>query len=113
MTQVNLTPFEDVLDGFYGKKGTPARDKFEADVDESLHAYRIGEAIKKARLEQHLTQEELGERLGVKNHSNYEQGIQSPWYFNGCSGPGNGRQSNFMVNERYDYGILRQPAGLL
>ena len=66
MTQVKLTPFEDVLDGFYGKKGTPARDKFEADVDESLHAYRIGEAIKKARLEQHLTQEELGERLGVK-----------------------------------------------
>lgn len=66
MTQVNLTPFEDVLDGFYGKKGTPARDKFEADVDESLHAYRIGKAIKKARLEQHLTQEELGERLGVK-----------------------------------------------
>lgn len=66
MADMNLTPFENVLDEFYGKKGTPARDKFEAGVDESLHAYRIGEAIKKVRLEQHLTQEELGERLGVK-----------------------------------------------
>lgn len=46
--------------------GTPKRDTFESDVDETLHAYRLGEAIKKARIEQNLTQEQLGERIGVK-----------------------------------------------
>lgn len=34
--------------------------------DEAFHAYRLGEAIKKARIEQNLTQEQLGERIGVK-----------------------------------------------
>lgn len=48
------------------KVGTPKRDAFESDVDEALHAYRLGEAIKKARIEQNLTQEQLGERIGVK-----------------------------------------------
>ena len=33
---------------------------------EAVHAYHIGEAIKKARLLQNLTQEQLGERVGVK-----------------------------------------------
>ena len=51
---------------FKNKVGTPKRDAFESDVDEALHAYRLGEAIKKARIEQHLTQEQLGERIGVK-----------------------------------------------
>lgn len=38
----------------------------EAQLKEDIHAYFIGEAIKKARLKQNLTQEELGERIGVK-----------------------------------------------
>ena len=66
MAQMNLTPLEEVLDNKLGKEGTPVRDCFEAEVKESLHAYRIGEAIKRARQEQNLTQEELGERIGVK-----------------------------------------------
>jgi ribosome-binding protein aMBF1 (putative translation factor) len=33
---------------------------------EAVHAYRIGEAIRQARLQQNLTQEQLGERIGVK-----------------------------------------------
>ena len=66
MAQMNLTPLDDVLDKHFGKVGTPKRDAFESDVDEALHAYRLGEAIKKARLEQNLTQEQLGERIGVK-----------------------------------------------
>ena len=49
-----------------GKVGTPERDEHERKVSEALHAYRIGEAIKKARLMQNLTQEELGERVGVQ-----------------------------------------------
>lgn len=64
--QMNLTPLDDVLDKHFGKVGTPKRDAFESDVDEALHAYRLGEAIKKARIEQNLTQEQLGERIGVK-----------------------------------------------
>ena len=62
MAQMNLTPLDDVLDKHFGKVGTPKRDAFESDV----HAYRLGEAIKKARIEQNLTQEQLGERIGVK-----------------------------------------------
>ena len=46
--------------------GTPERDEFEAEVAKSVQAYEIGELIKKARLQQELTQEELGARIGVK-----------------------------------------------
>ncbi len=66
MPQMNLTPFESVLDEFYGKEGTPERDAHEARVTEAVNAYKLGEAIKKARLQQNLTQEQLGERIGVK-----------------------------------------------
>lgn len=66
MEELKLTPFEDVLDKHFGKKGTTRRDGFEQSVEEAINAYHIGEAIKKARLEQNLTQEELGERVGVK-----------------------------------------------
>jgi len=58
--------FEEVLDRDLGKPGTNRRDKFERNVDEAVQAYRIGEAIKQARLQQNLTQEQLGERIGVK-----------------------------------------------
>ena len=64
--EMKFIDFEDVLDRDLGKVGTPKRDEFERKVDESVHAYRLGEAIKKARLQQNLTQEQLGERIGVK-----------------------------------------------
>ena len=63
---MKLYSFEEVKDDLLGKKGTPERDEHERKVENALHAYRIGEAIKKARVEQNLTQEELGERIGVK-----------------------------------------------
>lgn len=66
MAQMNLTPFEQVLDERFGKIGSPERDKFERDVEEALHAYRIDEAIKAERLKQNLTQEELGKKIGVQ-----------------------------------------------
>ena len=66
MAKMKLIPFEQHLDEFIGKVGTPERDEFEAEVAEAVHAYEIGELIKKARLQQNLTQEELGERIGVK-----------------------------------------------
>lgn len=63
---MKLYTLEEVTDELIGKKGTPERDKFDQEVAEAIHAYRIGEAIKQERLRQHLTQEELGERVGVK-----------------------------------------------
>ena len=64
---MNLTPLEQALDEHFGKVGTPKRDHFERDVDEALHAYRIGEAIKAERLKQNLTQEELGKKVGAES----------------------------------------------
>ena len=49
-----------------GKKGTPKRDAMEKQLQNDINAYHVGEAIRKARLAQHLTQEELGERIGVQ-----------------------------------------------
>ena len=66
MGKMNLRPFEQSLDKHYGPIGTPERDKFEAEAAEYVRAYEIGEAIKRARLQQNLTQEELGKRIGVK-----------------------------------------------
>lgn len=61
-----LYSMEEVLDEHFGLIGTPERDAHETRVAEAVHAYNIGEAIKKARLEKNLTQEELGKRIGVK-----------------------------------------------
>lgn len=61
-----LYSMDEVLDEHFGKKGTPRRDAHEERVAASVHAYQLGEAIKKARLQQNLTQEELGARIGVQ-----------------------------------------------
>ena len=53
---------EEILDKHIGKKGTPKRDQFEAD----LNSFLIGEAIKQARQSKNLTQEELGNLIGVQ-----------------------------------------------
>ena len=58
--------FEETLDRDLGPVGTPRRDEFERNVDESVHAYKLGEAIRQARLSKKLTQEQLGERIGVQ-----------------------------------------------
>lgn len=66
MAQMKLHDYEDVLDFHFGKKGTPRRDEHDRKVAQAVHAYKIGEAIKKAREMQNLTQEQLGERIGVQ-----------------------------------------------
>ena len=63
---MKLYSLEEVTDEIIGKKGTSERDSFDRKVEEALYAYRIGEAIRNARLKQNLTQEELGERIGVQ-----------------------------------------------
>lgn len=57
---------EEIMDETIGQKGTPERDEFDARVEADLQAYRIGQALKEARLEQQLTQEQLGTMVGVK-----------------------------------------------
>ena len=67
---------EEVKDELIGKVGTPERDKHEREVTEAINAYFIGEAIRKARQAQNLTQEQLGERIGVQKSqiSKFERG---------------------------------------
>lgn len=57
-----ITEFEDILNEKYGEKGSPERDKYDAD---SL-AFRLGVMLKEARKNANLTQEELAKRTGTK-----------------------------------------------
>ncbi len=58
--------FNDFLDANLGKVGTPERDKFDNDVRCAVESYKMGEAIKQARITRNLTQNELAERMGVR-----------------------------------------------
>ena len=66
MAQMKLTPLSELVDQVWGKEGTPRRDAMENQLEEEVNSYQVGEAIRKARLAQKLTQEELGERIGVQ-----------------------------------------------
>lgn len=57
---------EQMLDKYIGPIGTPERDEFDAQVKAEAQEYFIGEAIKETRKKVGLTQEQLGERMGVK-----------------------------------------------
>lgn len=63
---MKLTPLSEIVNEVWGPEGTPEREQMEAQLKEDLHAYYVGEAIKKARQAQHLTQEELGKKIGVQ-----------------------------------------------
>ena len=78
---MELATQEQMLDKYAGKKGTPEREEYEAEVRKALDDYRIGEAIKAERRKQGLTQEQLGERMGVQKSqvSKMENG-KSPAY---------------------------------
>ena len=66
MEQMKLIPADDMKDKLWGKRGTPKREAMENQLKEEVNAYFVGEAIRKARLAQKLTQEELGELIGVQ-----------------------------------------------
>lgn len=53
---------EEVTNEIVGKKGTTNRDRFEYELQMDL----IGKAIKESRKERNLTQEQLGELVGVQ-----------------------------------------------
>ncbi len=53
---------DEITDKYIGKKGTKKRDSFEYELRLDL----LGEAIKQARKERNLTQEQLGKLVGVQ-----------------------------------------------
>ncbi|MCD8387006.1 MAG: helix-turn-helix domain-containing protein [Bacteroidales bacterium] len=62
MEEKDFYTADEAKDILFGKVGTPKRDKYEAKLQE----YLIGEAIKQAREAKKLTQEQLGELMGVQ-----------------------------------------------
>ena len=59
---IKTVSIDTMIDKHIGKHGTVKRESFEYELRLDL----LGEAIKQARKERHLTQEELGELVGVK-----------------------------------------------
>ena len=53
---------EELTDKYIGKKGTSKRAQFEFDLKLDV----LGDMIKHARKEQHLTQDQLGQLIGVQ-----------------------------------------------
>lgn len=63
---MKTTSHKQLLDKYVGQVGTPERDSFDAEVAAEAQEYFIGEAIRETRKKQGLTQEELGQRMGVQ-----------------------------------------------
>lgn len=62
MKKLKTYTLDEITDKLIGEHGTIKRAAFENQLQLDL----IGEAIKKARKERNLTQEQLGELVGVK-----------------------------------------------
>lgn len=60
--KLKIYSFEQVKDEFIGKVGTPRRDAYEIELKLDL----IGELIRETRKKRNLTQEELGQLIGVQ-----------------------------------------------
>ena len=53
---------DEIKDEFIGKKGTTDREQYEYDLQMDV----LGELIKQTRIERNLTQEQLGDLIGVQ-----------------------------------------------
>lgn len=62
MKKMKIYTQEEMLNITLGQKGTSARDEYETKVED----YLVGLAIRQARESHNLTQEQLGERIGVQ-----------------------------------------------
>lgn len=60
--KMKMMSLDQVKDKHIGKVGTEARDKYEIDLKMDV----LGEVIKTVRKERKLTQEQLGELIGVQ-----------------------------------------------
>ncbi len=59
---MKLKSLEELTDKHIGKKGTPKRDQFEYELRMEI----VGDIIKEARKKRNLTQQELGDIIGVQ-----------------------------------------------
>lgn len=62
MDNKDFVTLEESKDMLIGKPGTPERDNYE----EEINLYAIGAAIRETRKQQNLTQEQLGQMVGVQ-----------------------------------------------
>src|ERR1700722_12482307 len=60
--KLKMYSLDEVTDKYIGKPGTPKREAFEHELSIEL----LGNAIKKARQDRNLTQEQLGKLVGVQ-----------------------------------------------
>ncbi len=60
--QMKSYSLSEMKDKYLGKAGTPERDKYEYELRMDV----LGRMIKQARQERNLTQEELGQLVGVQ-----------------------------------------------
>jgi HTH-type transcriptional regulator / antitoxin HipB len=60
--KIKTYTLDEMKDRFIGEIGTPKRDQFEYKLQMDI----IGDMIKTARKERHLTQEQLGQLVGVQ-----------------------------------------------
>lgn len=57
----NIITLDQFKDKHYGKRGSPKRERMEAEYEN----FKIGAMIHEARIEKGLTQEELAEKVGT------------------------------------------------
>ena len=60
--KIKTYSLEELTDKYIGEKGSAKREQFEFDLKLDI----LGDMIKKARTEQHMTQEQLGKLIGVQ-----------------------------------------------
>jgi DNA-binding XRE family transcriptional regulator len=63
---MKTTSHEELLNEIIGAKGTDERKAYEQEVKVQVDLYNMGEAIKAARIQRGLSQEQLGALIGVK-----------------------------------------------
>lgn len=75
MEKQKYTTLEELEDKYFGKKGTSEREEYEFELSMEI----LGEKIKQIRKEKHLTQEQLGQLVGVQKAqiSKLEKGASS------------------------------------
>ena len=73
----NIQTLDQLKDKYYGKVGSPERDRLENE----LEALRIGFKIKSAREQLNLTQEQLADRIEKKR--SYISKIENEFFVNG------------------------------
>lgn len=56
---MEIHTLDEIKEKYYGKKGTPERDR----IEQELEALRVGIQIREAREKLHLTQKQLAERV--------------------------------------------------